>query len=368
MALDQTQLPQQIQETIQNEAKIRDVPFTQDAEFFLGTNGVTVRIKGKTYQGSLDRPLLHQLANRLWPNLSKGADANANYAQCKQRWDAAYRSNAKKLEEELRDALYQEQPILRILPTKNSESIYGVVSEHFVKLDQGFVYEELQRAIQSDARLGKIFSAQQEWGRDDFGRPCLSFHVHSPKKRMEVGLESHFLFGLNNGYSAYQAKAERYVLICTNGLRGREQEMQWKHTRQQPIHAFIWAFVESGFARIADTQQNVEMRRETPLKKDLVNDLLLRLNLAPASKERIKARLREEIAKTGSNEWSLSQSLTWLGTHEKALSKRPSHYLKLAGTFILDRSLETFLQEESGEFQENGFYASPLLPHHRINM
>ncbi len=69
------------------------------------------------------------------------------------------------------------------------------------------------------------------------------------------------------------------------------------------------------------------------------------MTIARATKDRIANRFKIEQQVTGQNEWSLSQSLTWLAQHEKAIGNFTKGILRDTGTAILENGLERFTSE-----------------------
>lgn len=76
-----------------------------------------------------------------------------------------------------------------------------------------------------------------------------------------------------------------------------------------------------------------------------VDIFLKKITAASASKERVKNRLAIEMNSFGENEWTFSQSFTWLGTHEKALPNSVKADFTRFGSLILDTSLSDVLHK-----------------------
>ena len=79
------------------------------------------------------------------------------------------------------------------------------------------------------------------------------------------------------------------------------------------------------------------------------------MSLAQASKQRMLDRIKIESNEVGYNEWALSQSLTWLGSHEKSIQKRSQRQLTGLGTDILEHSLDEVLEEESQLYYDGSY-------------
>lgn len=84
-----------------------------------------------------------------------------------------------------------------------------------------------------------------------------------------------------------------------------------------------------------------------------------RLSLAQASKRRVRNRLDVETKDVGNNEWALSQALTWIGSHEKAISFRNRPLLISLGTGILEKTLDETLRDK-GKVNHDGTYGLVL--------
>ena len=79
--------------------------------------------------------------------------------------------------------------------------------------------------------------------------------------------------------------------------------------------------------------------RGRPIIYSLLDQFMTRLALASATKERVSARLHHEFSDTGPNEWSVSQALTFLGEHEKAIPYRVREDLTRLGSSLLEQPL-----------------------------
>ena len=375
MPFDQKRIPFHLIKIVREESELEDLLLDKEMvlKLFIPEKKVIFTIKGEVYEGKLDRPMLHQLAGRMFPfsqapeeiRKRQQNDANAAFAYAKRRWDIALHSDMRAVEGTLREVLLRRPHILRVhKPTKR---VYGLVTDGFRSVNQIDVYQEILESIQEDPNLKYAFENKEKSLMDHTGRPGIEWFFEREMNRevgQEVGLRYAIFFGKNNGYSAFETHLERHILICTNGLTLDQQEgrLRWKHNEQEPIREFISRCTKQSLLHLGRTQICIERARSTKLCGEMLHEFLRRLNLAPASKRRVISRIKKENLVTGETEWSLSQALTWLASHEKALMSRPKEYLRKAGTGILERSLERYLQEEDGEYSYEGFYSSPLLP------
>lgn len=174
------------------------------------------------------------------------------------------------------------------------------------------------------------------------------------------GFQTEYRYGLvyarNNGYESYKVIWERYVLICTNGLKSwKGSNFSWKHTKEMDLYDFIENTVKDGIGNQKFLEERISISRESQLNRDNIGELMARLSLAQASKTRVMDRLAIESKAVGYNEWALSQSLTWLGSHEKAIPMKSQQQLIGLGTDVLEYSLDKVLEEESKLFFDGSY-------------
>ena len=308
---------------------------------------------GDQFFGRIDRPLIHQLGSRLWP-------AEGEFEGVKAEWEKRSEGSPAELERDVADLFRQTDLQLRIFTgSKGRKIIYGVVSPSFVDVNQiAFRDAYTKQSAQVTAMNPKSLGIEV----DDFGNIVEWFQYDS------CGFQTGYRYGLvyakNNGYDAYKVIWQRYVLVCSNGLRDwRSSKFRWKHTSEIQLQEFIANTIAEGKENQSHLEKLITRAQETELDPYLYEDLRNRLSLAEASKARIDNRLKLECDNVGQNEWALSQAFTWLGTHENALPYRMKPRFGDFGTDVLEKSLTSVLQERPLH-SADGLYGL-LVPHYK---
>ncbi|MET0066542.1 MAG: hypothetical protein ABW076_09375 [Candidatus Thiodiazotropha sp.] len=188
-----------------------------------------------------------------------------------------------------------------------------------------------------------------------FGEVVENFSV--PDQHKQVELKFNVIYGLNTGYNSYRLHWGRVVLICSNGLTafrnlGRER---WLHKEGVDIRDFISASVANAYHHLSNVEMQITEARNRTINYSALDQLMTRLVAAQATKDRISSRLKLEFSDTGVNEWSLSQALTFLGQHEKAIPFRVQDDLTRLGSSLLEHPLEQVVSAPAVVTQ-GGFY------------
>lgn len=313
----------------------------------LSENGKSVQIihNGVVLNGVVERPLIHQLGGRAWGN-------NQSFNEINEYWQQKFADNRAELERDLADVFNSHELAIRYhTDNKRQNNIYGIVTPHFVDVNQ---LEFRKNFIEQTRQTTSLLPESQGFVVGRFGEVTELFNFDS------TGFQTGFRYGLvyarNNGYEAYRVNWERLVLVCTNGLKDwRGSNFSWKHTKEFDLAEFIANTVKEGVGNQKFLEERITAARNTQLNQSWIRELMARLSLIQPSKDRITHRLAIESEQVGYNEWALSQSLTWLGAHEKAISPRIKKQLTDLGTDILEHSLDEVLEEDS-KINYDGFY------------
>jgi hypothetical protein len=321
------------------ENSIKQLDAEQLVQVKLSIDGKTLLLihGGIKLRGAVDRPLIHQLGGRIWGN-------DIGYEQIEGIWWGKFATHPRELEDELSTVFRKNDLTVRYSTSARGEHlIYGIVTPYFVDVNQlefrdKFLEQSCVNNILKPHSLG--------FKKSEYGEIIELFECDLP------GFQTTYRYGLiyakNNGYDAYKVNWAREVLICTNGLTAwRGSRSRWNHTKEIDLDQFIANTITEGI----DNQQFLESRisesREKSLQSTVMTELFERLSLAQASKNRIINRLDIESGDVGRNEWALSQSMTWLGTHEKYIPFGVRPRLIDLGTKILEKSLDTVLNTQS---------------------
>ena len=282
------------------------------------------KVDAMIIQGKLDAALIHQLGSCVWPGLGRSKTADL--------WKK--RSNTD-LVRRLEAVLSYSGLVLRYIETGKGFEVYGLTSRNFVEMDQRHFRKILVEAMRPLGIVpsGEVFETAYREVVEEFKLPT---------RKGAVGLTCRVIYGLNTGYSSYRLRWGRVVLICTNGMTSFDSVARdrWLHSGDVEIAQFVDASVHGAYDRLSWLEKKIVLAGDRPLDNSRVNQFLTRLVLAKATKQRIASRLYAEFSETGQNEWSLSQALTYLGTHERAIPPRVRNHLTRLGSGIVDEGLD----------------------------
>jgi len=348
-----TQKNSPIHELVKFEATIQQLNIEQAIQVNLSSDGQNIQFtyNGVRFYSAVERPLIHQLGGRIWKNCPTFKDVN-------KLWQYTFKQNPAQLEQALVDIFSRYDLTIRYhTDNKGINRVYGIVTENFVDVNQ---LDFRQRFIEQISESSALIPESQGVEKGAYGEVIEYF------KFDHAGFQTEFRYGLvhakNNGYDAYKVNWQRLVLICTNGLKAWKggNRFAWKHTKEVDLAEFIDQTVNDGVANQVYLEECINTARENPLHKSDIEQLIERMSLAKASKQRVTNRIKVEANEVGFNQWALSQSLTWLGTHEKGIQPRVQKQLTGLGTDVLEHSLGEVLEEESPIYY-NGSYGL-LLP------
>ena len=300
----------------------------------------------KVLVAKVERPLIHQLGSRLWGTQS--------YKQISEQWqsmDAGHREQA------LASVFSRHDLVARyFVDPMGVNRVYGFVTPHFVDVNplnfrEQFIEQmrlSTSLALRSDGLVSLKNGDVVEW---------FDFHSFDSQIKYKYGL----YYARNSGYDAYKVLWGREIIICTNGLKSWEKGgSRWKHTHELALGQFIQDTIQDGLGNQQWLEQRIDAARASQLANDEFNELMARLSLASATKERVRSRVEIEAQDVGRNEWALSQALTWLGSHDRHVATWSKQQLTTLGTEVLEKALPQVLAAKSSTMTD-GMYGI-LLP------
>jgi len=348
---DEKKVIDQLRALIDFEGQVRELAVEDSPQIQIADDGkrLTISAGGIDLQGNVDRPLVHQIGGRIWPDAG-------DFSEVATRWGTSFRENRVQLQADIADMFSRHDLMVRYVEHRGINRIYGIVTPHFVEVNQLEFREAFLQEARSDTAL---IAETKRVERTRFGNVVEFFGFDSPG--FQVELEYGLVYARNTGYDAYKVDWGRYVLVCTNGLKRKTAGSQhkWYHTHRVDLGEFLNRTVEDGIGNQRFLEARIHAARETELSWDAFGAFLSRLSLAEASKERFAARVVEESRAVGDNEWALSQALTYLGTHDRHISFRTKRQFTDLGTDILEHSLTEVLAEEA-EVGKDGCYGLVL--------
>ncbi|WP_041193235.1 hypothetical protein [Candidatus Symbiobacter mobilis] len=322
---------------VEREKKLHQLHVELPVRIKLLNNGSLIQI---TYNnivllGAVCRQLIHQIGSRAW-------GYSLDYQKISKNWSEKFSSNCIALEQELESVFDRFDLTIRYEKDRiGNNKIYGIVSPNFVNVNQIDFREQFLSKIKKSTYLTPISNGMKF---DRYNRVIETFDFNNPD--YQTSYSYGLVYAKNNGYESYKVNWERTILICTNGLTAIESnESIWKHTKDIDLHDFITQTVQVGIINQKHIEERIELSQNSLLHRSTFDELMRRLSLSNASKNRIQSRLAIESNAVGNNQWALSQSLTWLGTHEKAIPIRNQEQLTRLGTDILESSLEHVLEQ-----------------------
>lgn len=332
---------QHLDSLIEFESNVKSFPMERSVSVRLAPRSdfIILSVDGMDFVGRIDSKMIHQLGSRLWPKLS--------LVETESIWKKQIPNDLCTL---LSAALSYSDSVLRYYEELGTRYIYGVTSSGFVEMNQRHF-----RGIISAELIKKGISPNGKVSLTPFGEVVESFLV--PGRGTQVGLTCKVIYGRNNGYSSYRLHWGRVVLVCSNGLTAFRNLVsdRWIHTKSVDISEFASNSVSDAYNHLSLVEKQIADARDRAVNYSLLDQFMTRLVFARSTKDRILARLDHEFRDTGPNEWSVSQALTYLGQHEKAIPFRVQDKLTRLGSNLLERTLE-HLATEPAKITSSGFY------------
>jgi hypothetical protein len=309
---------------------------------------IRINVDGNTIISRNDRKTRHQIGSRIWKDADIDTIVN--------NWVNLELSSPDELEFFIGKAIKDNNLVIKYFNDRGVLFNYGIVSPYYKDMNQRDLYNDLIHALRSNSNI-ELFA-------DSSSIDSFYNRIKLKADNSKTGYEMIVHYPKNNGYDSFRIYWKRYILICTNGLLEYKNTFtnQLKHNQKINVREFIVGAVNNGIENRLITDMKIEEARLRNLQNQLLGDLFHRIHLAKATKNRIAQRLNEEILVTGNNEWSLSQAMTWLASHDKHIGLEPKKILKAAGTKVLELGLEKFLNDESSHKANQDKSLGVLLP------
>jgi hypothetical protein len=337
----------ELHKLVNREAGVKQLDVELPVKVQLSNDCKTVKIThgNLVLEGEVKRPLIHRIGGCAWGK-------NQEFKLIEKIWKERFSNNRTQLEHELAAVFGCNDLSIRYeTDSQGRNHIYGIVKPYFFDVNQ---FEFREKFIEQARQSTSLTPESYGFKKGSFGEVVEYFKFNNP------GFQTEFRYGLvyarNNGYEAYKVNWGRYILICTNGLTvWTGNNFRWKHTKEIDLAEFIAKTVEGGIGNQKFLEEKISTSRNSQININAIAELMNRLSLAQASKNRITDRLAIESQQVGYNEWALSQSLTWLGSHEKAIPQKRKQELIVLGTDILEHSLREVLDGESMLFSDASY-------------
>jgi len=349
---DEKKVVDQLKALVEFESQVGEIPISDSPEVHLSDDGrqLSIEHRGLVLHGDVNRPLMHQIGGRIWPEAG-------GFSDIAKSWRTSFQQSKSQLESDIVDIFSRYDLRVRYVGKGAFKRIYGIVTPHFLEVNQ----LDFREAFLEEARRSAALGARtKRVERTFFGNVMKFFHFNSPG--FQVDLEYGLVYARNTGYDAFRVDWGRYVLVCSNGLKRWDStnQFKWYHNHQVELNEFLNRTVEEGIGNQKFLEERIQIAGQTALSQDVVGEFISRMSLAKATKQRLASRLVDESRTVGSNQWALSQAFTYLGTHDKHISFRTKRQFTELGTDILEHSLNEVLKEEA-RIGEDGFYGV-LLP------
>ncbi|EAQ96110.1 hypothetical protein [Congregibacter litoralis] len=337
---------------VEFETSLHDTPLDSPVQVKLSADAkkMGIFVNDMELTTTVGRPIIHQIGSRAWGNDKSFEEINA-------LWVKGLRCR-KDLEAELSEVFNRFDLIARHYEGLGGRhELYGIVTANFIELNQ---FDFRERFTEQTRQKYGINLQSRGIECDRYGNVIEYFDMD------QHGFQTNYHYGLvyarNSGYQSYKVDWKRLVTICSNGMTAwKGSRFRWKHTHEVDLSEFIECTLNEGLGHQAWLEERIEAARSRTLPEEGFVELLSRLSLAKASKTRIGRRLKTEANDVGTNEWALSQALTWLGSHEKAISPRDRTLLTELGTRVAEDSLEKVLTIDT-RVNRDGMYGMVLPP------
>jgi hypothetical protein len=191
-----------IKDLVNYEKGIKQIDVEEPVTVQLASDGKALLLKhgSVNLHGKVSRPIIHQLGGRAW-----GSDKP--FEQINSIWHNKFSTNPSELEQELASVFRKNDLTIRYATnTRGVNNIYGVVTPHFVDVNQlEFRQNFLDQLLENTALLPKSSGLTT----NRYGDVVEYFDFDSP------GFQTRFKYGMvyakNNGYDAYKVEWGRLV-------------------------------------------------------------------------------------------------------------------------------------------------------------
>jgi hypothetical protein len=296
----------------------------------------------KVFSIKIDRPFIHTMGKRIWPNISEIIDLH-------NQWENL---NINDLQNEINSVLNRGEYQIRYTNQGNTNMVYGIVTKNFVNVNPINFREEFIKEI-SKHKFIKENSIKTGYTR--FGEVTELFNFHQDDNT-EIELSIGLIYGRNSGYSSYRLFWERKIVSCENQMTDQMSKINWKHNNQILLNNFLTNIVDETIGYSNLLIKRIEEAKNRNVLSQNFDELMARFHTAKIVKERVKQKFDDEKINEGNNEYALSQAFTNIGTHFYKASK-DMHHAGLcidAGSKIIDYSLQSFLDGKVDRFAIDG--------------
>ncbi|MBL0049715.1 MAG: hypothetical protein IPP32_16655 [Bacteroidetes bacterium] len=328
----------QLEQLLECEKQVKDLAIenSDKIEVFCSKSGdhILIRINNIEYCSLLKRGLMHQLGTLIFDHTTKSFQA------VQSQWETEISQNPVRLKERIVSTLKSKSLILKYLIVNGKNEIYGIVSPQFQYINQ----MEFRNSFLDELRRLKEFKIESSMRVNQFGQIEETFTPSFCERN--ISYKYKLIHANNNGYSAIKMHWGREIIICSNGLTQLDStQFVLTHKKSSNPFSFIEFTINEGIKNYNFLNNRIEIASGSALNPSQLNDFLGGMTIARATKDRITDRFKIEQQATGQNEWSLSQSLTWLAQHEKAIGNFTKGILRDTGTAILENGLDNFIGE-----------------------
>ena len=337
---------------LENQVKIHQINPTDSLNVSLNDKNIILKNGNLCFSSQLNNQIKFQLGIRIWHTQS--------LMDIKYKWE----SERINLQDYILHVLIR-QPIWILYFSKSGQNIiYGIVGKDFKPINQ---LNFRLRVLQSLTMFSEVNFEKHAIGINR-GIITETFQLKSELNQSFYNYQINY--AKNNGYSSFYISVGRGIIICENGLTEfyDKQKFNLRHNKTlDEVDEFISSSMLTTLKNRVFIEQQIQTLKDIYLDSYSLSQLIMRLHVAQAVKNKLKLRISEEEKNTGKTEWSLSQALTWLGTHDKHLTYNTKKVLRNAGTSILEQGLKQYITDVSNVYTDREGGWGSLLPFDLIN-
>ena len=334
-------------------------------ESFRDTQKLKVSLKVDNYEFKtvMDLKFIHQIGSRIqWVNgQSKYTlDQITNYWINDMIEDNSLNSIKLKIKNtfKLAAATVESKLVIIYIGESNPYTIYGIVSQHYKPTNQLEFRDKFIQICKEQSSSINTLESSIYYNKDY--KSVTEYFDFDTNDKHTFKLSCGIIYGKNNGYGSYSIVWKReiretksvYLPFITQEKFNWKNNASYVNLPNEGINDFVQKITEQGLTHQKNLENRVknlqEQNIEDVLIKDFFGKALSRIIIAKASKDRVFQQWQEEYLAKKSNfantTWAISESLTFVGTHNKAVPDSMRKLLRQAGTEILDLGFEKFLE------------------------
>lgn len=314
------------------------------------------------FKSRMDLKFIHQIGSRV-----KWEDGVNDYTldQITKKWideitkDISLNSIINKIENVFNDAFLNDKNLDIICNgNQNPFLIYGIVSRFYEVSDQ---LEFRDKFINKCSEISGCFNLLHTnvYYNKEF-KSVTEYFLFKPQKDDAFNLSCGLVYGKNNGYGSYSIvwrrvtkKSEAIFLPIQSSTKSNwKNNPRYVNLPNEGIDDFVENIVTEGLAHKRNIEEkyrsNVNYNFTESIIRDYFNRILSRITIAKASKDRVIDQWEKEYLNKGSSNalssWSVCETLTFVGTYNKAIPESMRKLLRQAGTEIFDANFEKFFK------------------------